>query len=90
MNKLKQKLRNAVAEDTSLAVPFLRIAINDGVGFSLDVRALLLDLHYSVIEWLLVCHFVSACRVIGGLRLRFHLGNICPHQSLMKPLLIAP
>jgi hypothetical protein len=50
VNKLKQKLRNAVAEDTSLAVPFLRIAINDGVGFSLDVRALLLDLHYSTIE----------------------------------------
>jgi hypothetical protein len=52
VNKLKQKLRNAVAEDTSLAVPFLRIAINDGVGFSLDVRALLLDLHYSTIECL--------------------------------------
>jgi hypothetical protein len=33
VNKLKQKLRNAIAADLSLAVPFLRLAINDGVGY---------------------------------------------------------
>lgn len=37
VNKLKQKLRNAVAEDNALAVPFLRLAINDGLGFSVTV-----------------------------------------------------
>lgn len=38
VNKLKQKLRNAIAADLSLAVPFLRIAINDGIGFDVAVR----------------------------------------------------
>lgn len=39
VNKLKQKLRNAIASDLSLAVPFLRLAINDGLGFDQAVRA---------------------------------------------------
>ena len=30
VNKLKQKLRNAIAGDLTLAVPFVRLAINDG------------------------------------------------------------
>jgi hypothetical protein len=30
VNKLKQKLRNAIAGDLSLAVAFVRLAINDG------------------------------------------------------------
>ena len=38
VNKLKQKLRNAVATDTSLAVPFLRLAINDAVSYDISVR----------------------------------------------------
>lgn len=38
MNKLKQKLRNAIAGDLSLAVPFLRLAVNDGLGYDAAVR----------------------------------------------------
>lgn len=38
VNKLKQKLRNAIAADLSLAVPFLRLAINDGLGYDAAVR----------------------------------------------------
>ncbi|EWM26509.1 l-ascorbate peroxidase [Nannochloropsis gaditana] len=33
VNKLKQKLRNAIAGDLSLAVSFVRLAINDGIGY---------------------------------------------------------
>jgi hypothetical protein len=37
VNKLRQKLRNAITKEPSLAVPFLRLAINDAVGFDAEV-----------------------------------------------------
>jgi hypothetical protein len=38
LNKLKQKLRNVIATNLSLAPLFLRLAINDGVSYDAAVR----------------------------------------------------
>jgi len=56
VNKLRQKLQNSLRENLQLGVPYLRLAINDALGYEAEVHA------QSLVSLTLGRQFLLTCR----------------------------